>query len=310
MGTGLVVLEGLKRRWHGLEERYTVVAVAAAVQQRFNEVHGGYVASAVTLAAFVSIFPLILVTVAVLGFISSGNHDVTRSVLDALAIPSSSEAAKTVSQAIATAEESRKAASVVGLAGLLWSSLGLVAALQYAYDTVWQITGRGIRDKLTGLLWLVGSAGLFVASFALTAGIQFLPGFLAPIEIVLALGLGFGLFLWAAKILPNQDIGWRPLVPGAILGAVGFEVLKVLGGIYVPRAVASSSALYGSLGVVFAILAWLFFFARLFLYSAVLNVVMWERGHGTVTIELDVPNIPGRNMEEEGTRSGDAVPAG
>ena len=39
--------------------------------------------------------------------------------------------------------------------------------------------------------------------------------------------------------------------------AVGIEVLKLVGGIYVPRAVASSSALYGSIGIVFAILAWL-----------------------------------------------------
>jgi membrane protein len=310
VGTGLVVLDGLKRRWHALEDRYTVVQVIAAVQARFNELHGGYVASAVTLAAFVSIFPLILVILAVVGFISSGNHDVTRSVLDALAIPKGSEAAKTVTNAIGTAQKSRKAASVVGLGGLLWSSLGLVAALQYAYDTVWQVTGRGIKDKGVGLLWLAGAAGLFVLSFALTAAVQFLPGFLAPVEILLALGVGFGMFLWASKILPNRDIGWRPLVPGALLGAVGFELLKVLGGIYVPRAVASSSALYGSLGVVFAILAWLFFFARLVLYSSILNVVMWERGHGTVTIELEVPNIPGRDMQDEGTRAGDAVSTG
>jgi membrane protein len=308
VGTGLVVLDSVKRRWHALEDRYPVVAVVAAVQRRFNELQGGYVASAVTLAAFVSIFPLILVVVAVLGFLSSGHHDVTRSVLDALAIPRGSEAARTVSNAIATAEKSRRTASVVGVAGLLWSSLGLVGALQYAYDTVWQVTGRGIRDKLVGLLWLGGAAVLFLASFALTAAIQFLPGFLAPLEIVLALALGFGMFLWASKILPNRAVGWRALVPGAIVGAVGFEVLKVLGGIYVPRAVTSSSALYGSLGVVFAILAWLYFFARLVVYSSVVNVVLWERRHGTVTIELNVPNVPGSEPEDEGTRSGDAIP--
>jgi membrane protein len=307
VGTRPVVLDELKRRWHGLEDRYAVVQVVAAMQARFNDLHGGYVASAVTLAAFVSIFPLILVILAVVGFLSTGHHDVTRSVLDALAIPKGSEAAKTVTNAIGTAQKSRKAASVVGLAGLLWSSLGLVAALQYAYDTVWQVTGRGIKDKGVGLLWLLGAAVLFLGSFALTAAIQFLPGFLAPVEIVLALGVGFAMFLWASKILANRDIGWRPLVPGALLGAVGFELLKVLGGIYVPRAVASSSALYGSLGVVFAILAWLFFFARLVLYSSILNVVLWERSHGTVTIALDVPNIPGRDMKDEATRDGDAV---
>jgi membrane protein len=308
VGTGLVVLDGVKRRWHSLEDRYTVVRIAAAVQARFGELNGGYLASAVTLAAFLSIFPLLLVAAAVVGFISSGHPDVTGKVLDAFAIPARTDAARTISAAITTAEESRKAASVVGIAGLLWSGLGLVAALQYAYNSVWQVTGRGLKDRGFGFLWLVGAGLLFVASFALTAGVQFLPGFLAPLEIVLALALGFGIFLWAEKILPNRDLGWRPLVPGAILGAVGFEVLKVLGGIYVPRAVASSSALYGSLGIVFAILAWLFFFGRLLVYSACLNVVLWERGHGTVVIDLEVPAIPGREPEE-GTRSGDAVEA-
>jgi membrane protein len=309
VGTALVVLDGVKRRWHSLEDRYAVVRVIAAVQARFGELNGGYLASAVTLAAFLSIFPLLLVAAAVIGFISSGHPDITGKLLDTFAIPSGTDAARTISEAVSTAEESRKAASVVGVAGLLWSGLGLVAALQYAYNSVWQVTGRGIRDKGFGLLWLVGAGLLFVASFALTAGMQFLPGFLAPLEILLALGLGFGIFLWAEKILPNRDIGWRALLPGAVMGAVGFEVLKVVGGIYVPRAVASSSALYGSLGIVFAILAWLFFFGRLLVYSACLNVVLWERAHGTVVIDLEVPAIPGREPEDEGTRSGDAVAA-
>src|SRR5439155_6671412 len=176
-------------------------------------------------------------------------------------------------------------------AGLLWSGLGLVAALQYAYDSVWQVNGRGLRDKAVGSLWLVGAAVLFVASFAVTAAIQFLPGFLAPLELVVGFAIGTVLFLWADKLLPNREIGWRPLLPGAVLGGLGFELLKVLGSIYLPRAVASSSALYGSIGVVFAILAWLFFFGRLIVYSTVLNVVLWERSHGTVTITLDVPAL-------------------
>jgi membrane protein len=303
-----VVLDGVKRAWHRLEDRFTVVAVAAAVQARFSEVQGGYLAGAITLAAFLSVFPLMLVAVAVLGFFSQGHPDVTHQVLDLLAIPSRGEAANTVRQAIHTAQESHRAASIIGVIGLLWSGLSLVAALQYAYDSVWQVTGRGIRDKGIGLLWLGGSAVLFVSSFALTTAVRFLPAFLAPLELVLALGLGFGMFLWASKILPNRNIGWRPLWPGAILGAVGFEVLKVLGGIYLPHAVRSSSALYGSIGVVFAILAWLFFFGRLIVYASVLNVVLWERRHGTVTIEVEVPSLPGRDPET-GTRSGDAVPA-
>jgi membrane protein len=304
-----VVVERVKRWWRALEARWPWLAIAAATQGRFNELQGGYLAGAITLAAFLSVFPLILVAVAVLGFFSLGHPDVSSRMLDLLAIPSHGEAASTVRQAIDTAEESRRAASIVGVAGLLWSGLGLVAALQYAYDSVWQVNGRGWRDKAVGGLWLVGAAALFVASFAITAAVQFLPGFLAPVEFLVAFVIGAGLFLWADKLLPNRDIGWRPLLPGAILGGIGFEVLKILGGIYLPRAVASSSALYGSIGVVFAILAWLFFFGRLIVYSTILNVVVWERSHGTVTIALDVPALPGRE-ENEATRAGLAVPAG
>jgi membrane protein len=299
----------VSRTWQGLRGRHRWVAVAGDVQERFGEVKGGYLAGAVTLAAFLSVFPLLLLGVSVLGFFSSGNPDLATRLLDNLGVPSGSDVAGLVQDALATAEESRRGASVVGLVGLLWSGLGLVSALQYSYDAAWQVTGRGIRDKGLGFLWLLGAALLFAASFALTAATQFLPWFLAPVEIVLALGVAFFMFLWAEKLLPNRDIGWRALVPGAVAGMIGFEVLKLVGSLYVPRAVSSSSALYGSIGVVFAILAWLFFFGRLVVYSTVLNVVLWERGHGTVTIDLEVPSLPGREAEPLATRSGDAIPA-
>ncbi len=114
----------------------------------------------------------------------------------------------------------------------------------------------------------------------------------APLNLLVGVSVSFGLFLWTGKVLCNRDVGWRPLVPGAVLGALGLEVLKLVGGIYVPQAVASSSALYGSIGIVFAILAWLLFFGRLIVYSATLNVVLWERRNGTVAVELRGPSLP------------------
>jgi membrane protein len=291
-----------------MRSRHRWVAIAGDVKERLGEVNGGYLASAVTLAAFLAVFPLLLLGVSVLGFFSSGDPQLASSVLGNLGIPSGSDAADLIEKAVATAEESRRGASIVGLLGLTWSGLGLVSALQHAYDSSWQVTGRGLRDKGIGFLWLLGAGLLFAASFGLTAATQFLPWFLAPVEIVLAAGVAFFMFLWAEKMLPNRDIGWRPLIPGAVAGMVGFEVLKVVGSIYVPRAVSSSSALYGSIGVVFAILAWLFVFGRLLVYSTVLNVVLWERAHGTVTIDLEVPSLPGREAEQVGTRSGDATP--
>jgi membrane protein len=131
-----------------------------------------------------------------------------------------------------------------------------------------------------------------------TGAAKILPGFLAPLSFIIGIGVNFALWLWTAKVLPNRDVGWRNLMPGALFGAVGLEILKVVGGIYVPRLVSHSSALYGSLGVVFAVLAWLLIFARLIIYSATLNVVLYEKRHGTIRTTIEVPATPQAKPDE------------
>jgi membrane protein len=151
-----------------------------------------------------------------------------------------------------------------------------VGALQYAFNVAWGVKGRGLRDKLVGLVWLAGAFVIFAASFGITTGLNYLPGFLAPLGILLGIGVNLALWVWAMKVLPNRDVGWKALLPGAVFAAVGFEILKAAGSILVPRLVASSQALYGTLGIVFATLAWLLFFGRLIVYANVLNAVRWE----------------------------------
>ena len=264
----------------------------AAVQRRYGDVGGNFLAAAFTLQAFLSIFPLLLVAIAVLGFVAVGSQtDVAGRMVDNLGLQG--ESARMVTDAVAAAKTSRKAASVVGFLGLLWSGLGLVGALQYAYNSVWQVHDRGVKDKAFGLLWLVGAAVLFVASAAATTALRWLPGFLAPVGIVVTFAVSVALWLWTSRVLPNIRLPWRALVPGAVLGAIGLEVLKVIGAYYVPRAVASSSQLYGSLGIVFAVLAWLLIFGRLVVYSAVLNVVRYEQHRGTIRAVLEAPPVPG-----------------
>ena len=298
------ILFMLRRLLGPLARRWAWVETLVTMQERFDEVHGGYLASAITLAAFTSIFPLLLFATAVLGWLSLRNLDLAGQIIRQVGLPADGDAAHAVIRAIETARQSRRVAGPLGAAGLLWSGLGLVAALQYAFDNVWQVVGRGIKDKLSGLGWLLGSALLFAGSFALTAVLAFVP-WLAPLAIAVGLAVDIVLWLWTLHALTNVAGPWKAHLPGAVLGAVGFELLKAIGSIYVPRAVGSSSALYGSIGVVFAILAWLFFFGRLAVYTAVLNVVRWEEDHGTVTAEIILPRHP-EAVAVEATRSGEA----
>jgi membrane protein len=297
----------VKEKLDEFGERWRWFGTVLRVQKRYSELNGNYLASSVTLSAFLSLFPLLLFAIAVLGFVAADTPNLGQDVVAELGLEG--DAASGITSAIDTAENSRKVASVIGVVGLLWSGLGLVAAFQYAINAAWQVTGRGWRDKLKGLMWLAGATLLFLTSFATSTVIHWLPSFLAPLTTLAGLSVNFGLWLWTFKVLATRDVGWKALVPGAIVGALGFEVLKAVGAFYVPGAVASASALYGTLGVVFATLAWLLFFGRLVVYAAVLNVIRWEEDHGTVVLNVEVPRVHGDTTEPvDVTRAGETKP--
>ncbi len=296
----------LDRLLSPLTSRYRWAAVALEVYKRFGAVQGGPLASNITLAAFLSLFPLLLVAIAVLGIVA-GRTDVAGSVIDQLSL--SGQAADFVRTTLDTASSSKQSASIVGLAGLLWSGLGLVATLETALGAVWQAEGRGLKEKAFALLWLGGATLLFGASVAATAAAGFLPGPLTWLSLIPTLLVDTALWLWTFKALTSRKgLPWQAHLPGAVLGAVGLEILKVVGGVYVPRLVGSSSALYGTLGVIFALLAWLALFGRLCIYAACLNVVRWEERNGTVHVVLEVPNVPSTEEPVAATRAGRALP--
>jgi membrane protein len=294
---------GLKARLQRVGERVPPLGRALEVQQRYGELRGNNVAASVAFQAFVSLFPLLLVIVAVLGLVAKNSDvDVAGKIIGNLGL--TGDAADTIKNAIRTASESGAVAGPLGLVGLLWSGLGLVNALQYGLNQAWQVEERGMKDKVLGVGWLAGAATLFVGASALTTMIKWLPGVAAPAGLAVGLLVNFALWLWTFKALPNVDVPTRAHIPGAILGAIGMELLKVVGGIYVPRAVAHSSQLYGTLGVVFAVLAWLLFFGRLILYATILNVVLSERRVGTVSATVQVPAQGRVQPHDDVTRSG------
>ncbi|MGI8662132.1 MAG: YihY/virulence factor BrkB family protein [Acidimicrobiales bacterium] len=283
----------MRERLAKLRSRHPWFDLVMAVQERYGELQGGIVAGSVTLSLFLSLFPLLLFATAIVGYLSVSRGDLAGDVASGLGLKG--QAVTTVSDAIAAAQRSRRTATIIGLAGLLWAGLGAVTSMQVAVDRAWQAKDRGLRGKLSALGWLGGLVIWLVVSLGATAvTLTILPGWAAPLGLLVSLGGYVALFWWTFKVLGSTPVGWRPLLPGAVAAGVGFQVLTTLGAWIVPITVARSSALYGSIGVVFALLAWLFFFGRLIVYASVLNVVVYERKVGTVTVELEVPRVEGQ----------------
>jgi uncharacterized BrkB/YihY/UPF0761 family membrane protein len=180
-----------------------------------------------------------------------------------------------------------------------------------AVRTPWQRKIEGIKTKGFGLIWLgVGAltlGGAVGAGALLNASPESVPRFVTSTGLIgVGLACEFGFFLWTFWILGDRRAGWRAFVPGAVVGAIGLEILKVVGTVLVPRMVASSSTLYGPLGVVFAILAWLTIFSRLIVYSSALNAVRYEEENGFTTLEIRAPLFEGE-VPVEADRGGAVV---
>lgn len=278
-------------------ERFPPFGWALRVWRRYSELRGNQMASSITLTAFLTLFPLALVGIAVLGFVSVNSSDIPDRITANLGL--TGDAADLIERAIRTAEQSRRVASVVGLLGLLLTGLGFGGALAYAYNTAWQVAGRGIKDRLFQLVWLLGLGVLVAATFFATTSLEVVGGRLEQLTLlVLGIALNVSLFLWTSSVLPNRRVPLLRLLPAAVVGGLALEVLKIVGTLFVPRLVANSSQLYGTLGVVFAILVWLLIMGRIVVFVAVIEVVGFESTHGTRQLMIEVPAIPRRRSED------------
>lgn len=302
----------MKERLRRLGERWSWLGRALEVHERVGEINGGFVASAITVTVFLSIFPLLLVAISVVGFVAAGDTSVPQRIVDNLGLTGT--AAQVVTDAVEKASQSRRAASIVGLVGLAWSGSAVAVALQHGVRAPWQDRPEGLRDRLWGIAWLAAAGIGFAAALFLGGVLNLVPDsvpgpLVTTASVAVSLLIEVGLFWWMFWGLGSRDLAWHDVLPGAVVAGVGFEVLKLVGTVAVPQLVSRSSALYGSIGVVFALLAWLALFARLIVYCSAINAVAYEARAGTVAVPVRVPRLPGREAVAA-TRGGIVIETG
>lgn len=281
-----------------LARRWPAVRTAMDVQERFSGIKGTQLASAVTLMLFTSLFPALLVAIAVIGYFTSQDGDLAGQIISNLGL--AGDDATLINEALAKAQESQSTASLVGIAGLIWAGLGVGAAIEHSMDTTWQHTGRNIKDKFRVLLWGAGAVVILGVSLGVTAVVSyFVDGWLNVLVALAAVVINIGFVMWTFNVLAFQKLPIKAYLPGSIFAGIGLEVLKQGAGL-LASLFSGSSALYGSIGAVFSILAIMLIFGRLLVYASVLNVIKWEQVHGTVTIDIEVPRVPGEVPTEAG----------
>lgn len=266
-----------------------LVQLAFAVHRRFGEDSAGYLASAVAYHAFLSLFPLMLLGLAVVGFLLANDARAQADWVDRLSqsVPGLQELIGDSLQAVV---KQRAGAGLIALIGLAWTGIGLVEAAGHALGRVLRVPDQGsfLRKKLWSIASLLTLGLLALAATGLTGlavglNIKGAAGVvLAVAAMVLGFVLDFAVFLFGYRILvQRRGPPFRRLWKGAVLAAAGWTVLKLAGAWLVGGVVANAAAVYGSFATVIGIMFLLHLGSRLFLYGAELNAVLIERELGT-----------------------------
>jgi YihY family inner membrane protein len=272
----------LQKAVHAVDDtqaRTTVLAFPFAVVKKFGDDDGGNLAALIAYYGFLSIFPLMLALTTVLGFVFSSDSELRRSITD-----SALQQFPVLGPQLARRSLSGNwFALIVGLAGAVWAGLGVLNAAQNAFNAVWDVP-RVDRPNvfvrtLKGLLMLLVAAAFLVLSGFLS-GVGQGAGGVSPQQVLAILGsvvVNFVLFAAAFRILTTADVSWKDVAPGALLAAIAWTVLLLIGQWFVQTRIRGASNVYGTFAVVIGLLAWLYLASQVTLFAAEVNVVLNKR---------------------------------
>jgi membrane protein len=277
------------RAFDRYQRRHTWLGFPLAVQQKYSDDQGGYLAASISYYGFFSIFPLLLVFVSVLGFVLRGHEHLQHTIVDsALAqFPVVGHDLKI------NALSGSALALTLGIVGALWAGMGVFLAAENAMSHLWGIpyTRRPdfFRARARALMLLLvlggGALGTTLLAGAATVGsgwgLAWKLGALAA-----STALNFVLFWLGFRLLTPQEISWRSLRGGAVAAAVLYELLQALGGFYVGHVLKNATNVYGTFGLVIGLLSYIYLAAHITLLAAEGNVVasrgLWPRSFSLV----------------------------
>jgi membrane protein len=230
--------------------------------ERFDDRNGGFFAAGLTYYTILALFPLLMVTFAVGGFLLSRRPQLLKTIDDHIRSSVSGALGQQLVDLMNSAIDARTSVGVIGLATAAWAGLGWMSHLRGAVTEMWweqHLESPGfVRNKLSDLIAMVWTFVLIMATLGLTAlGLEApmramlrwlgIPEFsvfdwlFRLFSILISLLVGWMLFTWMIARLPRQKVSLVNSMRAGLLAAIGFELFKQVASIYL-RAVLRSPA--------------------------------------------------------------------
>jgi membrane protein len=244
------------------------------VARDFAEHGCTHMAGAISYYALVSLVPLGILLIAIASYVFPSG-DVERRVLEVVddIFPLQVEGRQNVTDVVDSIIDARGVIGVMGLIGVIVAAAAMFGALRTALNNAWDVkaTHSWPVQKMIDIL-AVGAIGiLFLASVAATGILQVARnvtedlGYLSDLtgpgwDAVFALlppFISFTAFAVIYRFVPNRHVRWEYVILGALLATLFFEIAKN-GFAYYLRYYTTFDETYGSVGAMFAFVAWIY----------------------------------------------------
>ncbi len=259
-----------------------------AVQQ-FGEHNGGQLAASISYYVLFSIFPLLIFFVSVVGIFlnESAQRDVVDEVMSVFPLSEGSGRNEVEDAVNAVSGANGQALGLLGLLGMGWAASGMFSAIRRSLNIIYhekEFTRPFVQSKLVDLSLVLGVGLFFASSVFVTGALRVIRarsedlaaagdvseelGFIWTLGVLaIPFLFSFAAFTFLYTVVPAKNGTLRSAIPGAIIAALAFELVKNLFGFYVEN-FASFDVVFGSLGAVVAFLFWVFVSAQIMLFGA------------------------------------------
>ena len=252
----------LLSRWPG---RIAIQSMAACIRIEVFD-------RSMTVAAqfFTSVFPILILMATWVG----GSD--TNKIADTVDLPK--ESRSVLEQAVEGSDNTTF--SIVGVLIVLVSATSLSRALTRAFATIWELPRP--KSRLTSAWRWLAVVIVLAISLVLVRTLSAYVDEVPPRNLwhfIVSLICDLTVATFVPWILLSGRVQIPRLVPGALLFALTMLAVRPASAIWLPRALEESADRYGTIGVAFSYLAWLYVVAFCFLVTSVIGqVIATDRG--------------------------------
>lgn len=275
-------LQSIQKKIEKYQMSHSWVGFPAAVIKRYGDEEVGKQAALITYYGFLSLFPLMLAFLTIIGMMAIGDPELKAKIIEQ-AFQYFPALGEDLQENVQTVQASGIALAIQLLV-LLYGARGVAVTMRDAFNYVW----HNDRDHKSN--FLVDNLRSFAMIFAVGIGVTIgtiISYFLAKIIDINTTGtilitlvnwvVTMALFLAVFRLGTSSRIKTNDLILGAIIAGTGLLIIQQLGANIMAHYLPRLQGTYGSFALTLGMLFWIYLQAQVIMYALVTTAVSAQK---------------------------------